>query len=74
MNYQFGKNSSLLPLFLRLTAIGLRKSVSEYLMKHPVFNARPSDQGKHFNIDTDAASKQVLQELAFNVLQQFANT
>jgi hypothetical protein len=43
-------------------------------MKHPVYSALPSDQGKHPNIDAVAFSKHALQELAFNVFQQLANT
>nr|GMD95468.1 hypothetical protein Iba_chr15aCG12590 [Ipomoea batatas] len=52
----------------------LRKLVSEYLMKQPVYNARASDQGRHFNMDLAACSKHLRQPLAFTVFQQFAKT
>ncbi|GKD86983.1 ribonuclease H-like domain-containing protein [Tanacetum coccineum] len=44
---------------------GFRKSVSEYLMKQPVFNARPSDHGKHLVIEAYAFSKHALHKLEF---------
>ncbi|GJW23738.1 hypothetical protein Tco_0034360 [Tanacetum coccineum] len=42
------------------TGRGSRKLVSEYLMKHPVFNARPLDQGKHFVIEANAFIRHTL--------------
>ena len=46
----------------------------EYLMKHPVFNARPSDEGKHPNILEEAFFKHNWQELVFKLPQQLART
>lgn len=63
-----------LPLELPLPNSLLRKSVSEYLMKHPVFNALPSDQGKQPNTDSEAFSKHCLQEVSFKLLQQSLKT
>lgn len=62
------------PLDLLFPGIGFRKLVSEYLMKHPVFSALPSDQGKHPNKEFDAFWKHALQELAFSDFQQSART
>lgn len=63
-----------LPLEFPFPGIGLRKLVSEYLMKHPVLRARPSDEGKHRKMEADAFSKQARQEVASIVLQQSAKT
>ena len=68
------KNAIHLPPELPFSCSLLRKSVSEYLMKHPVFNALPSDQGKHPNIEEDAFSRQALQDLVSKLLQQLART
>jgi hypothetical protein len=63
-----------LPLELSFSTSLLRKSVSEYLMKHPVLSARPSEKGKHPTIEEDACSRHALQELESKVLQQSART
>lgn len=48
------------------------KLVSEYLTKHPVISAWPSEEGKHLGTNADAFFKQARQALALIALQQSA--
>lgn len=52
----------------------VKKLMFEYLMKHPVLIAYPSNEGKHLSIVEDVFFKHNSQELVFKLSQQLART